>query len=54
MKMQNFEYLESKRADFCYTRNNDWLLGFIFGNEVLSIEYIPANWPAVTIDKKIY
>ncbi len=50
--MQNFEYLESKNADYCYKRDNDWHLGFILGNEVLSIEFIPANWPAVTIIKK--
>jgi len=50
--MQDFKYLESKTADYCYIRGDDWHLGFILGDEVLSIEYIPANWPAVTIIKK--
>ena len=46
---KNF-YTESKWADHRLERgDNDFFLAWIKGKEVLSVEYIPANYPALTV-----
>lgn len=50
MKLSKNFYTESKWADYRFERgNNDFYVAWIMGQEVLSVEYIPTNWPALTV-----
>jgi len=49
MKLEKNFYTESKSADWRFERENDFYVAWIMGNEVLSIEYIRENWPALTV-----
>jgi len=43
-------YLESKHADIQATRGEDFHYSWVIGDsQLLTVEYIPANWPCLTV-----
>lgn len=48
-KMPEF-YLESKHADIKAHREDDFHYAWVVGdNQLLIVEYIPLNWPCLTV-----
>lgn len=44
------QFLESKHADIKATRDDDFHYAWQIGeNQLLSVEYIPNNWPCLTV-----
>jgi len=42
-------YLEDKHADIRASRGEDFHYSWVVGeNQLLTVEYIPGNWPALT------
>ena len=42
-------FLESKHADIKATRDDDFYYAWRCNEKVVSVEYTPMNWPAVTV-----
>ena len=43
-------YLESKHADIKAFRERDFHYSWVVGeNQLLTVEYIPENWPCLTV-----
>jgi len=42
-------YLESKHADIQAFRGEDFHYSWKVGGGLLTVEYIPANWPCLTV-----